>query len=327
MNKSASSFHLLLLISLVACKGGGGGSAQQGANSSANDNSFFEAATTVQALSSLPSCDSSRDGKIYFLSDSSEFKGCANGSWSTLNLTGPQGPIGATGATGPAGATGPQGTTGATGPAGATGATGTTGATGPVGPGGQDGFYIPPVRFTSSTILNSASLSSKDTLCSTEFGSNFETAHPGELPFYLVSSSSSTNYFNSSLSGTYYAFGSNGNSQGIQNITEISNTGSYKLACILKTAPFRVTRSSILSNSSDTVKDSLCSSSFGSSYKAMTRLELSYHKQIYNRQYISVKGENFGLWMSYENIGANYIQYYFSSTDPTPVSSTVGCLR
>jgi uncharacterized protein (TIGR02145 family) len=60
-------------------------------------------------------------------------------SFTTGNLTGPQGP---TGLTGPTGATGPQGVTGATGSQGPIGPIGLAGATGPQGPAGVDGVSI-----------------------------------------------------------------------------------------------------------------------------------------------------------------------------------------
>jgi hypothetical protein len=66
-------------------------------------------------------------------------------SFTTGNLTGPQGPTGPAGATGPAGPAGPQGPVGATGPQGPIGLTGPQGATGPqglqgiAGPAGANG--------------------------------------------------------------------------------------------------------------------------------------------------------------------------------------------
>ena len=69
-------------------------------------------------------------------------------SFTTSNLTGPQGAAGADGNDGAAGATGPQG------PAGDKGDTGDTGATGPQGPAGNDGAdgsnkkYAQDITFT-----------------------------------------------------------------------------------------------------------------------------------------------------------------------------------
>ena len=61
-------------------------------------------------------------------------------TFTTSDLTGPQGPIGLTG---PAGATGPQGAIGLTGPAGATGAQGPIGLTGAAGAAGATGAQGP----------------------------------------------------------------------------------------------------------------------------------------------------------------------------------------
>ena len=60
-------------------------------------------------------------------------------SFTTSDLTGPQGPIGLTGPQGTTGATGPQGATGLTGPQGATGPQGPIGLTGPQGTTGPQG--------------------------------------------------------------------------------------------------------------------------------------------------------------------------------------------
>ena len=60
-------------------------------------------------------------------------------SFTTSDLTGPQGPIGLTGPQGTTGATGPQGATGLTGPQGTTGPQGPIGLTGPQGTTGPQG--------------------------------------------------------------------------------------------------------------------------------------------------------------------------------------------
>ena len=60
----------------------------------------------VQASSDLPTCDSVTEGRLYYVSSDSGFQACSNGSWQSIDLTGPsgaQGPAGADGQAGPAG--------------------------------------------------------------------------------------------------------------------------------------------------------------------------------------------------------------------------------
>ena len=69
----------------------------------------------VQSSSDLPTCDSTIDGRLYYVSSESGFHACSNGAWQSIDLTGPSGPQG------------PAGTDGAEGPAGADGADGADG--------------------------------------------------------------------------------------------------------------------------------------------------------------------------------------------------------
>ena len=70
----------------------------------------------VQSSSDLPTCDSSTDGRLYYISYESGFQVCSGGSWELIDLTGsdgaqgPAGPAGADGAQGPAGPAGADGT-------------------------------------------------------------------------------------------------------------------------------------------------------------------------------------------------------------------------
>ena len=72
----------------------------------------------VQSVSDLPSCDSTTDGRLYYVSMGSGFQACSGGSWTSIDLTGPMGAAGANGADGADGADGAQGPQG---PAGADG--------------------------------------------------------------------------------------------------------------------------------------------------------------------------------------------------------------
>jgi hypothetical protein len=81
----------------------------------------------VQSSSDLPACDSSIDGRLYYVSYESEFQVCSGGAWELIDLTGSDGAQGPVGQSGADGAQGPVGQTGA------------DGAQGPVGQAGADG--------------------------------------------------------------------------------------------------------------------------------------------------------------------------------------------
>ncbi len=69
----------------------------------------------VESVSELPPCESSTDGRLYYISSTSGFEACSKGEWGSINLIGPAGDSGADGAQGPAGADGAQGPAGADG--------------------------------------------------------------------------------------------------------------------------------------------------------------------------------------------------------------------
>ena len=81
----------------------------------------------VQNSSDLPACESSTDGRLYYVSSESGFQACSNGAWEAIDLTGPSGAQGPDGAVGPAGPDGADGADGAVGPAGSDGTDGADG--------------------------------------------------------------------------------------------------------------------------------------------------------------------------------------------------------
>ena len=93
----------------------------------------------VQNSSDLPACESSTDGRLYYVSSESGFHACSNGAWEAIDLTGPSGAQGPDGAVGPAGPAGPAGADGEDGEDGAVGPAGSDGAVGPAGSDGTDG--------------------------------------------------------------------------------------------------------------------------------------------------------------------------------------------
>lgn len=70
----------------------------------------------VQSSSNLPTCDSSTDGRLYYVVYESGFQVCSGDSWELIDLTGsdgaqgPAGPAGEDGAQGPVGPAGEDGT-------------------------------------------------------------------------------------------------------------------------------------------------------------------------------------------------------------------------
>ena len=63
----------------------------------------------VQSESELPTCGSDQDGRLYYVAGDSSFQTCSDNTWTTVDLTGPQGATGAQGPAGEPGATGAQG--------------------------------------------------------------------------------------------------------------------------------------------------------------------------------------------------------------------------
>jgi Collagen triple helix repeat (20 copies) len=336
---------LVMIFFLVSCNPSSGGKKKGlGGESESNDSQVqfqpLEAGRFVASISGLPDCDSSQEGKLFYISGNFEFKTCHSNTWEDINVSGPQGqngldgatgpqgpqglkgdtgdtgpiglqgPIGLTGSQGPAGETGPQGpagSTGATGPQGPIGLTGPQGiqgiqgATGPAGPQGATGTIKLPIRFTRGTVNTTDTVAVKDDLCVTEYGSNYEAAHHLELGFYL--SFSYGGYINTHwqyrmdiksvlVSGVYYP----------SILRATVTTGNNQLACIYNNSPIRVTRGTISSGASDTSKDALCVSEFGSSYTALNKHEFNFHKQVQTDGNLAVAGTTSVLGISGNNI-------------------------
>ena len=129
IGKDAMATLLALMMTLTALSGCSGTDDELDKNdpNELEDWNVF----LVQSEAELPECDSSTNGRLYYLSSDSSFKACSGGSWSNIDLTGP---AGADGQDGSDGEQGPQG------PAGADGQDGSDGEQGPQGPAGSDGM-------------------------------------------------------------------------------------------------------------------------------------------------------------------------------------------
>ncbi len=197
---------------------------------------------SVRNGSGAPSNGAGVDGDFYIDTSNNRLYGPkASGSWgSYTNLVGPTGATGATGSVGATGATGAQGIAGTT-----------------------------TVKFTRTEVDIAASDSTKDTQCQSEYGSNYEAAHRLEMPLYAPYTDKEVT-FASYTSNAMYMY-DNGT---IRTITFGASSGNRTVMCIRKDSPFRITRTTIASTSSDSTKDALCVSSFSSSYIAAHKYEI-----------------------------------------------------
>jgi hypothetical protein len=106
------TFIIISIFFFYSCnKNGGDGGVTSGDSGNSNDD-VFDAGYVISHLNSLPACNQGLEGRLYFISVTSSFKGCSNGSWVDVNTTGSQGPTGAQGVQGPQGVQGIQGSIG-----------------------------------------------------------------------------------------------------------------------------------------------------------------------------------------------------------------------
>jgi hypothetical protein len=122
----------------------------------------------------------------------------------------------------------------------------------------------PTLRFSRSTVAFNALDATKDSTCSTDFGSGYVAAQGAEFFLWWEGRSPEQpfNLRNSALSWTT----SGGN------ITTATN-GSYVVGCIKTNAYLRASRTTVAHNAAAGTKDSTCVTDFGSGYGAATELE------------------------------------------------------
>lgn len=119
---------LSFLFLLYSCNDSSNGSGSKGKGNSEID---FEVGNYISSINSLPACDRGLQGKLFYIHSSSSFRGCSDGEWVEVSISGPQGARGPAGPQGPQGQTGPQGISGPSGAAGPQGEQGPSGETGP----------------------------------------------------------------------------------------------------------------------------------------------------------------------------------------------------
>ena len=134
----------LLSVPLMGCIGSGNEEDVMVQNDQAGDLDDWGVYYS-ENMEGLPECEDMYTGKLYFVSEGSEFLTCYGGLWTSVSFAGeqgpqgPEGPRGADGSDGADGAQGPQGPQGPAGADGSDGADGADGAQGPQGPAGADG--------------------------------------------------------------------------------------------------------------------------------------------------------------------------------------------
>ncbi|MBD3249849.1 hypothetical protein GF336_07420 [Candidatus Woesearchaeota archaeon] len=193
------------------------------------------------------------------------------------------------------------------------------------------------IRTTSIRVSSLAPDSTKDSQCSSEFGSDYSAATPKEFQTYLritiksdytvhegvvVAGHSDTCDFYDAYPAT---------SLTALNCGSIS--GTQPVVCIYDYAPIRFTRSTISDEASEASKDSLCVSEFGSDYVAATMQEVAqFESNVLFRDSNSDAIKQFTVaqdaWCVHEYDGSNpsYNQLQCYRYQPTS-SFILACIR
>lgn len=75
-----------LSFTILACSGGGGGSSGGGGGSGGGTTTNGWMSYSVVSASSLPTCDSSTSGRLYYIEDTQSFKVCKDAGWTAIAL-------------------------------------------------------------------------------------------------------------------------------------------------------------------------------------------------------------------------------------------------
>ncbi|MBL7078480.1 hypothetical protein ISS42_02385 [Candidatus Shapirobacteria bacterium] len=132
----------------------------------------------------------------------------------------------------------------------------------------------PVIRFSETTAAYNASNATKDSACSTDFGSHYQAAQTQDIIALWqggmgVVSGTTTNFFNvyADATTTYYM------GYDPPKLTASLTDGTYPIACVRKDAPLRFSRTTAAYNASNATKDSACSTDFGANYGAAGYLD------------------------------------------------------
>lgn len=137
----------------------------------------------------------------------------------------------------------------------------------------------PYLRFSSTTAAYSATNSTKDSACTTDFGSNFQAAQLPDVGIYMHGGVST--YTNFNVAGnTSNSFAPIESGSGGIYIYQYGS-GTYPVACVRKDAPVIFSRTTVAYSASDSSKNSTCSTDFGANYEAGSTLDLAANIKAY----------------------------------------------
>ena len=126
------------------------------------------------------------------------------------------------------------------------------------------------LRFT-DTLLNSAATDSeKDTLCSSEFGTNFTTATYLDAAHSLPAVVLPWSVYGFAVAGQIYNYRMERDAVTETVILAANIASSNRIACVYKYSTIRFTRGNINASATDQTKNASCQSEFGSRYIAAT---------------------------------------------------------
>lgn len=141
------------------------------------------------------------------------------------------------------------------------------------------GSNEPYLRFSSTTAAYSATDSTKDSACTTDFGSNFQAAQLPDVAAYMHGGISTYTYFNVA-GNTSNSFASIESGSGGIYIYQYAGW-PYSVACVRKDAPVLFSRTTVAYSASDSSKNSTCSTDFGANYEAGSALDLAANIKAY----------------------------------------------
>ncbi len=124
------------------------------------------------------------------------------------------------------------------------------------------------VRFTRANTTSSDSDATKDTACTTEFGSKYSAGGVNDVAANSTMGASVTTYKFNVAGITSSAFYLETSGVGFYIATVAGGSVATNQACVSNTAKLRFTRANTTSSDSDATKDTACTTGFGSKYSA-----------------------------------------------------------
>lgn len=147
----------------------------------------------------------------------------------------------------------------------------------------------PEFLATNTKVSSTASLSTKDATCTTEFGSNYQAANKIDVSLYVHAVNSGGTLV---VAGLNYYLSPTLDADGATTFT--TGTGSGYVACIRKTASVLTARTKAAYNTTDATKDAACSTDYGSKYQAANGAILGAYTKSHADTYVVVRGDSYG---------------------------------